>query len=86
MRPGQSLVDVAAHNTANLETEGFRPQRVELAEAPEGVRVAVTQHDGPADLVDQAVSLVVGRAMYGANARAFDVDAQTRGTLLDVRA
>jgi flagellar basal body rod protein FlgG len=87
MRAGQTLVDVAGHNTANLATEDFRPQRAEHAEAAPGVQVAaVTQQDGPTDLAEQAGNLVVGRALYGANARALVVDSQTRGLLLDVRA
>jgi flagellar hook protein FlgE len=91
-----TLLDVGAHNIANASTAGFRPQRVELSsrDPQQGVSVdAITAGEAPAapdtsgtDLATEMVGLVVAKALYGANARAFDIAAETTRYLLDERA
>ena len=73
MQAALGLLDLHAHNIANTSTAGFRALR------PDGG----TQEP---DLVSDIVGLITARTMYSANARAFEVMADTERFLLDVRA
>jgi flagellar hook protein FlgE len=96
LNAARTLLDVGAHNIANASTAGFRPQRAELAaRAPQqGVAVTgISQAPPPAvaelsgtDLVSEMVGVVIARTMYAANARAFEVRAETERHLVDERA
>lgn len=81
----RTLLDVHAHNIANVSTEGFRAQRAQLrsVEPRGGVRVAGFTEGDP-DLVTDVVGLVAARAMYAANAKAFAALAETERSLIDV--
>jgi hypothetical protein len=86
MPAGQTLVDVAARTTTNVAPERSPPRRAEPEPHPGVDAATVIRQDAPSEPVEQAAAPVVGRALYGANARALVVDVQTRGLLLDVRA
>jgi len=73
MQAALGLLDLHAHNIANASTPGFRAQR------PDGG----TQEP---DLVTDVVGLITARTMYTANAKAFELMAETERFLLDVRA
>jgi flagellar basal-body rod protein FlgC len=48
MRAAFSMMDVSAHNTANLNTDGFKKQTVQLSEADKGgVTVTIGQSTAP---------------------------------------
>lgn len=87
MLAARTLLDVHAHNVANVSTEGFAARRAELraVEPRGGVTVAGTTEVAP-DLVADVVGLVTAQAMYGANAKVLATLAETERTLLDVRA
>ena len=87
MSAARTLLDVHAHNIANVSTEGFAAQRAELraVEPRGGVSVAGITETAP-DLVADVVGLVTAKAMYGANARVLATLVDTQRTLLDVRA
>ncbi|MDQ3742221.1 MAG: flagellar basal body protein [Actinomycetota bacterium] len=87
LQAARTLLDVHAHNVANVSTDGFRAQRAELrAIAPRGgVEVAAIGEREP-DLVEDVVGLVTAKTMYAANAKALAVMAETERRLLDVRA
>lgn len=96
MGVASTLVDVAAHNIANSNTGGFRPQRAEIAavEPTGGAAVARISAEAPepppglsgTDLATEMVSLVVGGAAYSANATALVTRDQMTRDLLDVLA
>lgn len=51
MRAAFGMMDVSAHNTANLNTDGFKKQTVRLSEADEGgVIVSIGQSTAPGPL------------------------------------
>lgn len=84
----RTLLDVRAHNIANLSTDGFDAQQVSLraAEPRGGVAVgAITRGQG-VDLATEIVGTLVAEAMYGANARVLRTQAETERSLLDVLA
>ena len=82
----RTLLDVHAHNIANVSTDGFRAQRAELraVEPRGGVEVSAFTEREP-DLVGDIVGLTVAKAMYGANAKALALQVETERSLLDVR-
>jgi flagellar hook protein FlgE len=88
LHAGDLMLDAAAANTANLDTPGYRARRVELAaDASGGVSASVAQAPQPGvDLADQAVAVITGALLYGANARMLQARSETERTLLDVRA
>jgi flagellar hook protein FlgE len=96
LNAARTLLDVGAHNIANASTAGFRPQRVEFAAQPPQQGVAVTDSSEAApppvaelsgtDLVSEMVGVAIAKTMYAANARAFQMRAETERYLVDERA
>ncbi len=87
MTAARTLLDVHAHNLANVSTQGFAAQRAELrsVEPRGGVAVgAITRGDG--DVASNVIGLVAADALYGANARSLRALAEVQRTLIDVRA
>jgi flagellar hook protein FlgE len=87
LQAARTLLDVHAHNIANVSTEGFRAQRAELRSVDPrgGVEVAAITERDP-DLVEDVVGLITAKTMYAANATVFALLAETERSLLDVRA
>jgi flagellar hook protein FlgE len=88
MRAANTLLDVTADNTANMDTEGYRQRNVRTeTDATGGVRTTVTQADQPGvDLAEQAVNQVTATVTYAANARVLQSQTEMERALLDVRA
>ena len=98
MRDAQLRLDVAAHNIANLNTDGFAPSRVVSSEAPGGgVRSTVQQLPAPApgtpggppapsatDLPTELVGMMTAELAYVANALVLRTQSEMTGTLLDM--
>lgn len=79
----------SAHNVANLQTAGFRPQRIEQATQAElgGVSTRVMQQQGAE--VSAERELVEQRAAtysYVANLRVLQTQLRAEGSLLDIQA
>jgi flagellar basal-body rod protein FlgC len=87
MSAARTLLDVHAHNIANVSTEGFAAQRAELrsVDPQGGVAVSAVSPAAP-DLAADVAGLVLAEAMYGANARMLASLVETQRTLVDVRA
>jgi hypothetical protein len=87
MSAARTLLDVSAHNIANVSTPGFAAQRAELraVEPGGGVDVAAVA-SAPPDLAADIGALVLAKAMYGANAQLLATLVESQRTLLDVRA
>jgi flagellar hook-associated protein FlgK len=82
------MLVTTAGNTANLDTPGYRTARVDLApDAAGGVSASVSRASTPGvDLAEQAVTLITGSLLYGANARMLQARAETERSIIDVRA
>jgi flagellar hook protein FlgE len=81
-------LDVAAHNIANAQTPGFRPQAVRQSADPAG---GVTTAVGPAgaggvDLAHEVVDQLVATYSFAANLRVVTTERAMMGTLLDEKA
>jgi flagellar basal body rod protein FlgG len=79
-------MNVTANNIANLNTPGYKAQRVDLVSAPSGgVEVAGVQSTGQSvDPVSEFVNLKEVALMYGANAMVVKMATQMYGSLLDI--
>jgi flagellar basal body rod protein FlgG len=87
---------VAAHNVANVNTEGFRPLDVVTEEAAHGGVRAVVVAAAPAlggepplagvDLGQETVDVIAARAAYAANARMLQHSREAERSLLDLLA
>lgn len=86
---------VGANNTANLNTEGFRAQRLDLAEqAQGGVRAsALRTSEAPrspgasnVDLAQETTSRMGQAGTYNANLKVLEIDAEMTATALDLKA
>ena len=96
LNAARTLLDVAAHNIANVNTEGFRPQRVELRslEPRSGVQATVTEPPpGPTapglsgtELPIEMVTTFIATHTYAAHARILNVLSQRDRYLLDLLA
>ena len=87
MQSASTRVAVSAHNVANLLTEGFRPQRTtQAAQASGGSQAMVTTADRPeaVDLDREIVGQIEARTQFKASARVLGVEAEMRGSLLDL--
>ena len=80
-------LSVSAHNTANLNTPGFKADQVyPVALADGGVRVDVSSTGAPTDLVAEVVQQITALVGYRANAAVLRTADEMLGTLLDTRA
>jgi flagellar basal body rod protein FlgG len=86
MQAGSLLLAAAADNTANLDTPGYRAQRVDLTPAATGgVTASLSRAAVPGvDYTDQAATQVVGSFLYAANARAIRAQAEVDRSLFDI--
>lgn len=89
MSAANERLRASAHNVANLQTPGFRPQRIEqAAQAGQGgVTTRVVQQQGAEvsaerELVEQRDATY----SYVANLRVLQTQVRAEGTLLDIRA
>jgi hypothetical protein len=79
-------MDVAAHNIANLPTEGFRRQAVETASQPGGGVAASVVDAGPGDLIDDLLQLKVASYALRANLLSLQHAGRFLGALVDAKA
>jgi flagellar hook-associated protein FlgK len=87
LKAAQISLNVTANNIANLNTPGFKADRVDLASAPDedGVEVAGVQStDLPVDPTTEMQKLIQDRLLYGANAMVVRAADQMYGSLLNV--
>ena len=85
MNAAQTGLQVAAHNIANLNTEGFRRQQVlQSSVAPAGVSTTLTRsaESGEAMLTD-VVGLLPSKNAFLANLAVFRHQDDALGSLLD---
>lgn len=84
----QERLRASAHNTANLQTQDFRPERVVLATSESGdVQAEVergreTQVSAERELVEQRSATYT----YVANLRVLETQLRAQGSLLDIKA
>jgi flagellar hook protein FlgE len=88
MQAASLRVDVVGHNTANVDTDGFRSQRVDQATAAGGgVTASVSTAAAPGvDLAEQAGELVTGSIAYSANAKVLQAQDEIQRTAIDLLA
>jgi flagellar hook protein FlgE len=88
MNVAQTQLDVAAHNVANLNTEGFTRQQTVLTEQTDGgVSAAVSSASQPgAALETDVVSQLQAKHAYLANLAVFKTSNKMAGALLDLDA
>lgn len=89
MRSASTRIAASAHNVANLLTRDFQPQRVvQTAQAAGGSQARV--EDAPSNvgvnLEQEFVDQILARTQFKASARLVGVEADMRGSLLDVLA
>lgn len=85
LQAAQTRLGTGAHNIANLQTDGFRRQRVDAStRASGGVETVVARapEPGHAMLTDMVGTLEAKHA-YLANLAVFKADDQMQGALLD---
>lgn len=88
LQAAQTRLGVAAHNIANMQTEGFRRETVSSQAAPQGgVVVNISQaaqvvSDVTQDVVDQ----MSAKQAFMANVQVLKTADQMMGTLLDTQA
>ena len=87
MQAARTLLDVHAHNIANVSTDGFVAKRAELraVEPRGGVEVSAVV-DWEPDLAGNVVGLLTAKTLYAVNAGVLAIYAETERLLLDVRA
>lgn len=84
----QERLRASAHNTANLQTQDFRPERVVLATSESGgVQAEVergreAQVSAERELVEQRSATYT----YVANLRVLETQLRAQGSLLDIKA
>jgi len=85
MSAAQAQLQVAAHNVANLNTEGFRRQQLsQSAQAGGGVTTLVTEANTPgAALEADLVAQLQAKNAFLANLAVFKTQDKMAGTLLD---
>lgn len=96
------MLDVSAHNTANMDTDGFKKETAKLEEG-KGGGVFVTigrdtssgglyQSDGRlveasnVNYVDEVVSQIISKHYLSANIAAFKTAGEMEKSLLDIKA
>ena len=90
LQAAQQRLSASAHNVANLNTPGFRSQRVTQEAAPGNAGVAVTgvqraPSEGVA-LEREAVEQMSATYSFSANLKTLRTQEHMLGTLLDTRA
>ena len=79
-------MEVSAHNTANLNTEGARAQRVRQSERPDqgGTTAEVEQTDSPPELLEETVEQLTTAHYLKANTKALRTQDEMLGTMIDL--
>ena len=79
-------MEVSAHNTANLNTENARAQRVRQSERPDqgGTTADVEQTDSPPELLEETVGQMTTAHYLKANAKALRTQDEMLGTMIDL--
>ncbi len=88
LRAAETRLAAAAHNTANINTEGARAWRVRQAELPErsGTAARAERTELPPDLLEDSIERI-GALRYGqANAAALRAQDELTGMILNIRA
>jgi flagellar basal body rod protein FlgG len=88
MNAAQTQLQAAAHNVANLNTEGFSRQQVRLNAQPDGgVKASLSSAQSPgAALETDVVSQLQAKHAFLANLAVFKTSNKMAGALLDVDA
>jgi flagellar basal-body rod protein FlgC len=88
LRDASLRLGIAAHNVANVASDGFRPLQVTSVEIPTGgVRSVITQSIvQEANLAMELVAAIVAEAAFAANARVFQQTQRLERSALDVLA
>lgn len=100
MRAALRMLDVSAHNTANLNTDGYRGQTVEMRETQGGVTTRVVQSTGTGpvradaygnlfeasntNIVEAVTSGIIARHMFSANLAAFKRADEAERSVIDI--
>ncbi len=86
IRHGLNVLDRAAHNIANLNTEGFQRHEVVAREGSLGGVVSVTVPSEGGDLAGDLVAMIIARRTVGLNAGVLKRAEATVGSLIDILA
>jgi len=94
MRSAQLSLDVSAHNIANANTAGFKPQTIQHQESATGGVTssvsATTQEnqttESGTDLATETVNSLVYKHQFGLNAKVIQTADQNLGTLINIKA
>ncbi|HRH15959.1 MAG TPA: flagellar basal body protein [Aquabacterium sp.] len=88
MNAAMIQLDVSAHNIANAQTPGFKPQRAEMAAQPEGgVTATITQtKEARSTLEGDVVNQMAAGYYYRANLGVLKTEEKVMGSLLDTLA
>ncbi len=80
------MLDVSAHNTANITNREAHAQGVSLTTQPDrnGVRATVHTTDAPPELVTETVSQMTAGSYMKASAQVVRAQDQMRGQFLDL--
>lgn len=80
-------MEVAAHNIANAQTEGYQRQKVIQSQETRGVVTSIgrEQEVGP-DLAADLAAQKAAAYQYKANLRTIETERQMLGSLLDLKA
>lgn len=94
MNAASAQLNTAAHNLANVDTDGYKAQVTRLKDVVElgGVEVASTYTDesepvpggSNVDPAREVVQVIQSKSLYTANAAVVSIADQMMGTLLDV--
>lgn len=94
-------LDVSAHNTANMDTDGFKKETAKLQEGDGGVVVTIGKDTSPGavyqsngklvessnvNYADEVVSRIVSKRYLSANIAAFKAADEMVESLLDTKA
>lgn len=85
----QERLRASAHNVANLQTPGFRPERVEASSLPDEAGVSTQTLRSQSAEVSAERELVEQRSAtysFVANLRVLQTQIRAEGTLLDIKA
>lgn len=85
LQAAQTRLGTGAHNIANLQTDGFRRQRVEAStRASGGVDMVVARAPEPGHaMIADVVGMLEAKHSYLANLAVFKADDRMQGALLD---
>lgn len=87
LNAARTQLAVAAHNTANLTTDGFTADRVGLSSQPHGgVRADIVSTEAPADLLTETLATRLATYGFQANLAVLKTAQRMTGTLIDLLA